>query len=199
MMTALKPIESWDVTAVSDHDEERKLLRKAVVSAVCCHPECDKPSEGAHHTFPRSFINSTSWFVRIPGEERPVLHVAGLCGSGTTGHHGDVEEHRAWIRYEDGVWNWYEQDGDDWSLAGPLEPQPGKQTVRKTRKRKKGEERKVRKTISLRVPAEAGEDGAGVLDDLIQTGRDIWADELGWSESVPPYYVIVAAFAKAFQ
>lgn len=198
-MTALKPIESWDVTAVSDHDEERKLLRKAVVSPFCCHPDCTNASEGAHHTFPRSFINSTSWFVRIPGEDRPVLHVAGLCGSGTTGHHGDVEEHRAWIKYEDGIWNWYEREADDWQFVGPLDPQPGKQGVKKPRRRKKGEERKARKTISIRVPAEAGEDGAGVLDDLIQTGRELWAPELGWSENVPPYYVIVAAFAKAFQ
>lgn len=49
------------------------------------------------------------------------------------------------------------------------------------------------------VPDDEREDGAGVLDDLIGTGREIWADELGWSNKVPSYFVIVAAFAKAFQ
>ncbi len=206
-MTALRPIESHEVTAVTNHEEERKLLRGYVLSTVCCHPECNRTDVTAHHLFSRSKINDSSWFVRIPGEDKPVLHVAGLCGSGTTGHHGDVEEHRGWVRVEDGVWNWYERtvDADSprgfgnegWGLVGPLDPQPGKHT-RKARKREKQPSRS-RKTVTVNVPQDEQEDGAGVLDELISVGRDQWAEEMGWSSSVPAYHVVVNAFVRALQ
>lgn len=221
-MTALRPVESWDVTPV-EPDEERKLLRKVIVNPTCAHPDCDKPTESVHHLVPRGTVGSSSWFVRIPGVDRPVLHCVGLCGTGTTGHHGDLEEHRGWVRFEDGVWNWYDEPGvkmcacvgncllgpnytcsgkpreELWKLLGPLDPQPGQISHRKARKRKQGGEKRARANVSIAVPKDSGEDGAGVLDDLIQTGRELWAPELGWSESVPAYYVVVAAFAKAFQ
>jgi hypothetical protein len=47
--------------------------------------------------------------------------------------------------------------------------------------------------------ADEQEDGAGVLDDLIGVARDEWADQMGWSDKVPSYYVLVAALAKALQ
>lgn len=127
-------------------------------------------------------------------------HAVGLCGSGTTGHHGDVEEHRAWIKLEDGVFVWYRKiplvgPRDAWERVGPLNPQPGSRDGKPKRRRKAStpEERKARVNHTIRTP----KDEENVLPELIQAGRDAWADELGWTESVPDYYVVTAAFAKA--
>lgn len=197
-MTALRPVESWDVTPV-EADEERKLLRKVVVNRTCAHPDCDRDTESVHHLFPRGTVGSAAWFVRVPGEEKPICHAIGLCGSGTTGHHGDLEEHRGWARLEDGEWRWYERDADEWRLAGPLTPQPGQGGAKKRRRKKPEGETRNRINVTVNVPKDERENGAEILEELIKTGRELWADELGWSESVPSYFVIVAAFAKAFQ
>ncbi len=148
-----------------------------------------------HHIFPRSLTRSSSYFVEITDgpvddHQRTVVipHAVGLCGSGTTGHHGDVEEHRAWIKLEDGVYVWYDRGGEEkkqgwlddpeyrpldfvnatWDSLGPLNPQPGSVEGKPKRKRFKGEARRKRKTISIRVPDDAGEDGAALLDEAVE-------------------------------
>lgn len=212
-MTALKPLDGWGVHPVA--------ATRYVLNAVCGHPDCTKPTDSAHHIWPRSFLGSDSWFVNLsplPGSgERPqagngmgtnggaIPHVIGLCGSGTTGHHGDLEEHRAWIRLEDGEFVWYERtseardygEEDIWTLVAPLNPQPGSREGKPKRRRKAStpEERKARVNHTIRTP----KDEENVLPELIQLGRDRWADELGWTSTVPDYYVVTAAFAKALQ
>ena len=58
----------------------------------------------------------------------------------------------------------------------------------KPRKKFQGEERRARKTISIRVPQDAQEDGAGVWDELIDQLRDRYGQV-----DAPPYYVLVKA------
>jgi hypothetical protein len=121
-MTALKPIENRRVRGVA---AERYPLNE-----VCAHPSCKDPAVDPHHIFPRSMINGDSWFVEISNEggERekgapgfdPIPHVTGLCRV----HHDDVEEHRAWIKLEDGGFVWYVRKEDDWLRRGALNPQP---------------------------------------------------------------------------
>ena len=67
--------------------------------------------------------------------------------------------------------------------------------VTKRKKAATPEERRARKNFSIRTPD--GEDQ--IIPELVQAGRDAWGEELGWSESVPAHYVVVAAFAKALQ
>ena len=57
------------------------------------------------------------------------------------------------------------------------------------------EERKARKNFTIGTPQ--GEEQ--IIPELVEQGRQAWAEELGWSESVPAYFVVVAAFVKALQ
>jgi hypothetical protein len=137
-----------------------------------------------HHVFPCSQTKSDSYFVLLTEQERgagewqypdPIPHAVGLCGSGTTGHHGDVEEHRAWIRLEDGEFVWYDRQKTpqeatgapltpsegEWVRLGSLNPQPGSREGKPKRRRtvKGTKERAARKTVSIRLPeGVSGED-----------------------------------------
>lgn len=159
-MTALKPVVGGTVHGI--------WSKTYLPNLICAHPECDLPVESIHHIFGRPPGDaSDSWFVRLvfvdeDGTEHietPLPHAIGLCGHGTTGHHGDVEEHRAWIRYQDGVFNWYERDtsngpSDEWMFIGPLNPQPGaREASPKPHKPKDGEKTKRKQhSFSVKLP-----------------------------------------------
>lgn len=130
-------------------------------------------------------IGNDSYFVEITpaeGKSKIIPHAIGLCGSGTTGHHGDVEEHRAWIKLEDGEFVWYDRQNtpqestgasltaseDEWVRLGGLNPQPGSREGKPKRKRtvKGTEERAARKTVSIRLPeGVSGDDWDGLLSE----------------------------------
>jgi hypothetical protein len=57
------------------------------------------------------------------------------------------------------------------------------------------EERKARKNFTIGTP----KDEENVIPELVEAAREAWAEELGWSSTVPSYFVVVAAFAKALQ
>ena len=44
----------------------------------------------------------------------------------------------------------------------------------------------------MRVPATELENGAEVLDTLIDSAREELLDEMGWDEDVPDYFVLTA-------
>ena len=185
-ITALKPIDQvWGIRGVA---AERYPLNQH-----CAHPICNNPVSGAHHIFPRSMTKSDSYFVEIDtGRGKVVIpHAVGLCGSGTTGHHGDVEEHRAWIKLEEGGrFVWYERHEDDWKTLGALNPQPGSRDPKRKRTPATGKARRQRKMIGFRVPADEAEDGAGLLEDLhLQVEA-----KLGFDEPRSLYYSIVDSF-----
>lgn len=214
-MTALRPTESWDVTPVSDHDVERKYLRRLLLNKTCAHPECDKPTESMHHAWPVGTLKNDSWLVRVPGVDKPVLHAIGLCGTGTTGHHGDLELHRAWIKYEDGVFNWYDRVAEfygengpehrftgpnEWHFVGPLDPQPGASRAGKKRRKPTGDKPDRRKSKWIRFPVpDDAENGSVVVDELVHAWWERYAGELGYSDKVSPYYAITAALVKSLQ
>jgi len=129
-----------------------------------------------------------------------IPHVTGLCRK----HHEDVEIHKAWIKLEDGEFRWYDRDPaiwhdtnigeeldqemDTWNLLGPLNPQPGSREGRPKRKKFQGEARRKRKTISIKVPADAKEDGAGIYQDALEAAENA----IGYGESPrPAYFTIV--------
>jgi hypothetical protein len=205
-MTALKPIENRNVRGVK--------AGKYPLNTLCAHPECSEKVESAHHCFPRSYIGNALWFVEIStpsviggGDDLLTIpHVAGLCGSGTTGHHGDVEEHLAWIKYEDGEFVWYDRISDTdthalapgyngtWERLGPLNPQPGSREGKPKRKRFKGEEKRKRKTVSIRVPDDAQEDGAGLLDEAVEIlEAKISGNTLTPGDHRPKYHTLMDA------
>lgn len=202
----MNPIESRNVIG--------RKASKYPLNTICAHPECNEKVDSAHHCFPRSLIGNSLWFVLIdytgtmgPEEERlhdTVPHVVGLCGSGTTDHHGDVEEHRAWIKYEDGEFVWYDREvivyydeigesgrDETWTRVGPLNPQPGSREGKPKRKRFKGEAKRQRKTVSIRVPDDADEDGAGLLDENVE----ILEAKLSPDSPRPKYHTLMDALA----
>lgn len=201
-MTALKPLPNLRVVGLKDG--QMKLLRKLVRNKTCAHPECADPTHDVHHLWPRSLITNDSYFVEITeddGSKTVIPNFTGLCRR----HHQGVELHASWIRLEDGVFNWYDRmtgvhyQRADWALTGPLTPQPGEVgEVKKTRKRKQGAERRARRVYSIAVPKDDQEDGAGVLDDYVELGRELWSEDLNWSDNAPAYNVICAAFGLAF-
>lgn len=211
-MSALKPSDDRHVRGVASV--------RYPLNQICAHPECSKPTESAHHAFPRSQIGNGSWFVAFTADttsgtlitKDAIPHVIGLCGSGTTGHHGDLEAHRAWIKLEDGIFVWYERieeyrpgvvsfydDGveGEWLRVGPLNPQPGSREGKPKRRKKSSssEERKDRKVLQIRTPA--GEEQ--IIPELVDAVRELRREQMGWSETAPPHYVIVYALAKDLQ
>ena len=209
-MTCLKPLSNLRVLAAFS---ERYPGNK-----TCSMPDCTDPVSDFHHCFPRSLIAGDSWFVIIANEDTgaydtdPIPHVTGLCRA----HHNDVEEHRAWIKLEDGEFVWYdrstsaeieaEPDGsgyepaqDRWDALGPLNPQPGS-VEGKPKKRKKPKQPARKKAVySIRVPADMAEDGHEILETLIDANRERLSTAMGWSESVPDYFVISAVLAEGLQ
>lgn len=177
----LAPIENRNVRGVP---AERYPL-----NTQCSNPECDNATDDPHHIFRRSAIGNDSYFVEIEYSETPtpevpsgtrvevMPHVTGLCRE----CHEKVTDHRYWIKLEGDVFVLYERvvnapwDGmgeDDerrWRNVGPLDPQPGgREKSRKAkRKRKQGDERRKRKTISLRVPDDT-EDGGAIWDETLE-------------------------------
>lgn len=198
-MTALKPIENRKVRGVA--------AEQYPINPICAHPECDKPTESTHHIFPRSLTKSKSFFVAIgkPGDigldqntgEIVLPHAIGLCGSGTTGHHGDLEEHRAWIKLDGAIYIWFDREGEEWLEKGFLNPQPaqaGKLKKKRGPQARTATEKQARKVVSIKVPV--GEEN--VLDDNIEQARERLvesgeAEERGWSDDPPTYYVVNAA------
>jgi len=167
-MTALKPIEN--MTKVRGVPSKRYPPAK-----VCSHPECTEDAESNHHIFGRIGEDGDSWFVALesggPGLWNPdsvIPAVASTCGSGTTKHHGDLEEHRAWIKYEDGEFVWYERQNEppgseghrpldtidaEWERIGPLKPQPGEPARPYKRPKRKENEGPVQ-VVSFKAPQE---------------------------------------------
>lgn len=171
-MTALKPIEN--MTRVRGVRSDRYLP-----NLICAHPECFEQAEGIHHIFGRPpGPDSGSWFVTLALEDddgtmvwsTPLPAATNLCGSGTTKHHGDLEEHRAWIKYEDGQFVWYERAApgasdrpdltEPWIRIGPLNPQPGAREA-KPKRRPPQSGPKKQKVFSVKLPV--NEDKLDVL------------------------------------
>ncbi len=208
-MTALHPIEA-KTQAIG------VLALRYPLNEMCAHPECDKPTESAHHVFARSKIGNSSWFValegsklfeaggRLQGTKDAIPHVVGLCGSGTTGHHGDAEEHRAWIKLDsEGMFVWYDHrfadiaDRDekfeprDWEYVGPLAPQPGSR-IKHTRPKKRDHridgKPRARARYTIAVPKDEQENGADLLDEYLNLCR-----VRAGKEDLPAYFVVVPA------
>jgi len=203
-MTPLKPLENLNVHGTNMGPPRYELNKR------CAHPECHEPVGGKHHCFPKSQLKGDFWWVALldfGGTAVVIPNVVGLCGSGTTGHHGDIEGHRSWIRYEDGVYNWYDRVSDAeelyelgmkpderaWELIGALNPQPGQIEGKPKRKKKTGEARRKRRTISLRVPKDT-EDGGALWDELFAELKEACVEDdlFETAEKAAEYETIMA-------
>jgi len=184
-MTALKPTELRMWRAVTSG--------RYPLNELCSMPECYELTDDPHHIFPRSMIAGDSWFVApyqgatpdaatmptydLYGE--PIPHVTGLCRA----HHDDVEEHRAWIKLDEGEFYWYDRhtvvteivgvgELPEWELIGSLDPQPARgEKARKPVRRLQGEERRKRKRVSIAIPDDY-ENGGQLWDEMLDDMKD---------------------------
>jgi hypothetical protein len=199
-MTALKPLENRKVRGV--------YAQRYPLNPISSKPDSTEPAVDPHHIFPRSQIGNESWFVEIgalEGEDlayvRVVIpHVTGLSRE----EHDDIEAHRAWIRLEDGIFNWYDRQvlelpkggtRTEWVLLGPLNPQPGTAgTAKKKRRKFQGEAKRKRANYQVKVPADH-EDGAGILDDLVEQCESKLMMTMGHEAPRPPYFTLTDVLA----
>ena len=197
----LSPLDNRRVRGVS--------ADRYVLNDRCSHPECSEPADDGHHCFRRSAIGNDSWFVEVEEDDGqitlPLPHVTGLCRA----HHDLVTRNKAWIRLEQKEFVWYDKlwrmprtvasmsDGQEawWVALGALNPQPGSREAKPKRKRKQGEERRKRRTISIRVPDDA-EDGAAVYDETLALVKErLVAMELySEGDKIAAYEATIAAW-----
>jgi len=165
------------------------------VGPRCANPNCNKIAEHAHHILRRSYLAGVYDWVDIDGWI--VGNKTGLCFACHNDVTGDVGGHRAAIRIdrEHRVFQWclvIEHGGMiDYAFAGLLEPQPptpeSLSTERATghpeseacpvcghRERARRADipvstrRRARKSWTVLVPDDEQENGAEVLDTLVE-------------------------------
>jgi hypothetical protein len=194
------------------------------VGARCCNPGCPRWTDHAHHVFRRTDqrLGGAFAWIEIKGVVyQNLVPVCARCHDDLTGGPGG---HKAAIKLVgpdfDWVWNWCSVtsvDGEERiSPLAPIEPQPlaleefatsrasgdpvpeqcptcGHVTMRA---RPTGQGRRARKSWTIKVPDDAEEDGAAVLDAL--------TDDLGLILGVEPnqtgrYYIVVPVLYYAHQ
>lgn len=184
-MTKL-PHEDWSVTGVDGPEYE--------LNNMCAVPECGRQSRDRHHIWRRSFLNGDYWWVQVD-PDNIVGNCVGLCGE----HHHAVTVNAAWIKYENGSFEW----SDLFSASKALTWQPPTRrqvegvevTISQVEapsqpahdhgdggvcptclrpvpvKRDKKEEKRERRTWSVTIPKDNREDGAETIATLIEEGR----------------------------
>jgi len=196
---------------------------KYKVGPRCSNPNCNRFAEHAHHIVSRSFLRKQpqDW-VEI--EQTIWQNKTGLCVPCHEGVTGRIGGYTDAIRLVGDSWHWayvHEtlKNEVEYQLAGLLDPQPltpdqlaaratgphseesdacpfcGHSRRRRSHRSPSGERRR-RKTWTVKVPDEAEEDGADVLDTLV----DDLAPLLGYgADSGARYYVLVPTLYYAQQ
>lgn len=192
------PTESRDVDGLevdADHPDYK-------VPSICSAPGCSKFSDHAHHLFSRGLMGGAYTWVRFP-DGHETGNLIPLCYH----HHEKVTNNQVAIVYENGSYIWdegAELKPLSWqpprkpvfndprqqvkerlgiteaigSEAKPTCPSCGRTLPKQKLEGEEPEEKKIRKTWALAVPWTAEEDGADVLDALLQAATDKM-DEFG--------------------
>ena len=92
---------------------------------------------------------------------------------------------------------WIVSKHDDPENVSVCIPKAILEKAKKPRQKKAStpEERKARKNFTINTPP--GEEQ--IIPELVEQGRQAWAEAMGWSPTVPAHFVVVAAFVKALQ
>jgi len=160
------------------------------VGPKCANPKCGKLAEHAHHLVRRSALGGDYRWIEIEG--RIVGNLTGLCAGCHDDVTGMVGGHKAAIRYHQGLfwWSLVAESGPEPSyyLVDPLDRQPptpesleAQQGVSPEepdcpfcgQKRRRAQPTRTRwarrrKSWGVLVPDDPDEDGAEVLDTLVE-------------------------------
>jgi len=190
------------------------------VGPKCCNPTCTNWADDPHHLWPRSFLGGAFDWVDIDG-----LVVANKVAVCRKPCHNDLTEDRAAIRLDERTNEfWWCLAGPADQLkrrsfhrVGLVEPQPltpeqldatlapdqpGSETcptcgaVKEVRRRRsQGTLRRRRATWLVKVPDDIEEDGAAVLDALVENLAPLVPN--ADASTVGRYYVLVPVLAYA--
>ena len=187
------------------------------LNPICAAPGCLRPSDDPHHIVRRTLLGGPFNFVEIePGVV--VGNVVGLCRV----HHDQITVDAAWMTWEDGVFLWSdlftsstlldqqpprlassgsenppEKKWDEMKLNGTcptcLRPLPHKHPKR--------EPARIRRTWSLTVPKDERENGAEMLDTLLEEARkELARAGLPYgNEEAAKYFVLSSSLALFVQ
>ena len=184
---------------------------------------CSELGTERHHLWRRSFLIGDYWWVRLPNGE-----ISGNCVYLCNTHHRKVTINECSIRMLDGVFHWCPLEGNTVRLAWqppiyspeefqmyhsvgirPLhtpvhDHEAGEcptchQRIKPPKPVTPPEERKPRRTWSIAVPKDKQEDGADVLDTLIDEARKaLDANGVRYSEEHKYKYHILAISLALF-
>jgi hypothetical protein len=206
-------------------DEDRRIEAidgpRYSLNVICPVPGCnDSRSLQRHHLWRKSDVIGDRWWVKTSDDK---LH--GNCVKVCRFHHREITDNIARIAYEDGLFYWQdilsepqlldwqppsefpvgddpdvvlvEKLGADHVLAPGHSPDVCPTCLRKLPqpKSENPEEKKVRKTWSVAVPLDHWEDGAQVIDTLLDEAH-VELNKLGlpFGEGrVVKYYILAAA------
>lgn len=206
-------MENRDVEAMRG-----EMFPKYQVKPMCAHPDCSRFVDHVHHIVRRSFIIGDVAWVRYANGDI-VGNLVGLCAA----HHEDLTINKAFIRYDerDQHYWWFnalaentgqlyphpprhfhahEHDPIEVPLIGPgtLMICPGcKRPV--PRKREPGEKldaKRRRKSWTVQVPDDADEDGAVVLDTMVEALASLFGKE---DSPNLRYFTLIEAMALVLQ
>jgi hypothetical protein len=210
-MTRL-PIDGDQVRGVAGPDYK--------VGPRCCNPRCRRIAEHAHHIWPRSYLRGQpkNW-VELP-DGRVIGNKCAVCSECHLMLTGDIGGHKAAIRVgiEDLRLWWCKTAGENGSMTyeplDPIDPQPPTREAlvaspadvesddcptcgqpRARRRPSPAGRRRARKTWPVKVPDDAEENGAEVLDSLTEDLAPLLGlhpdDRGGYASG--RYYVLVPA------
>ena len=188
------------------------------VGPHCANPNCESYAQDAHHMQPRSAIGGDYRWIEIDG--RIVGNLTGVCRACHIDLTGDIGGHKAAIRYHQGLFWWaLVTESEDVSepsyyLVDPIRRQPptpdqleGEQHEPPQHCPFCGQKRRRpapttgrpfgrrRKTWTVKVPAEDEEDGAEVLDTLVENLALVIPN--ADASASGRYYVLVPVLAYA--
>lgn len=185
------------------------------LNALCAAPGCRQPSEDPHHLFRRTALGGPFWWVELtPG--LTTGNVVGLCRK----HHDMITTDAAWITFEDDIYTWSTLfdasvmlDAQPPRLADSglkIQPEKSESVLNGTcptclrplpHKHPKREPARIRRTWSLTVPKDERENGAEMLDTLLEEARkELARAGLPYgNEEAAKYFVLSSSLALFVQ
>lgn len=186
---------------------------------ICANPDCENEATDRHHLFSRGLMGGAYDWVRLPDgtESGNIIGLCYLC-------HKKVTENKAQIIYQMGEFCWMVEgvlsdlryqppvrnlSSGEVEAAGEPAPSPEarpvcptcKRVIPRPRIKNPQEEKKPRKTWSVAVPYDIQEDGAEVIDQLLELAEEKMDKHgLNWSHgNRVVYYKLSAALALFVQ
>jgi len=160
------------------------------LNPICAAPGCLQPSADPHHLWRRTELGGPYWWVQVtPGSS--VGNLVGLCGD----HHHAITVNANWITFDQNIFFWESL----FSTGVPLSWQPPTRLIDVLQEpladpesngqaaleantcptclrplphaRSEHEGKRLRRTWSITVPSDEREQGADMLDTLLEEGR----------------------------